>query len=86
MLWSSFVKHAAHALPLPDDPGAGGPGPACGSDADGPETGGCAAGVSASVAGPAFSPGLCFFGGGLSANYELSDEDDLSDEDEDALR
>ena len=60
MLWSSFVKQAAHTLPFPDDPEAGGPGPACGSEADGPETGGSAAGVPASVGGAVFSPGLCF--------------------------
>ena len=82
MLWSSFVKQAAHTLPFPDGPEAGGPGPACGSEADGPETGGSAAGVPASVGGPAFSPGVCFFGGGLGAD----DEDELSDEEEDALR
>ena len=82
MLWSSFVKQAAHTLPFPDDPEAGGPGPACGSEADGPETGGSAAGVPASVGGAVFSPGLCFFGGGLGAD----DEDELSDEEEDELR
>ena len=37
--------------PFPDDPDAGGPDPACGSEADGPETGGSAAGVPASVGG-----------------------------------
>ena len=78
MLWSSFVKQAAHTLPFPDDTKAGGPGPACGSEADGPETGGSAAGVPAFVGGAVFSPGLCFFGGGL--------EDELSDEEEDELR
>ena len=77
MLWSSFVKQAAHTLPLPDDPDAGGPGPAGGPEADDPETGG-----PASVGGPAFSPGLCFFGGGLGAD----DEDELSEEAEDELR
>ena len=80
MLWSSFVKQAAHTLPFPDDPEAGGPGPACGPEADGPEAGGSAAGGPASVGGPAFSPGLCFFGGGQGA------DDELSDEEEDELR
>ena len=60
MLWSSFVKQAAHTLPFPDDPEAGGPGPARGSEADGPETGGSAV-------------GLCFFAGGPD---ELSDEEE----------
>ena len=82
MLWSSFVKQAAHTLPFPDDPEAGGPGPACGSEADGPETGGSAAGVPASVGGAVFSPGLCFFGGGLGSD----DGDELSDEELDELR
>ena len=41
--------------PFPDDPEAGGPDPACGSEADGPETGGSAAGVPASVGGAVFS-------------------------------
>ena len=78
---SSSQQHI-HTLPCPDDPAAGGPGPACGSEeADGPETGGSAAGVPASVGGPAFSPGLCFFGGGPLA----CDEDELSDEEEDEL-
>ena len=81
-LWSSLVKQAAHALPSPDDPEAGGPGPACGPEADGPEAGGSAAGGPASVGGPAFSPGLCFFGGGLGEDPE----DELSDEGEDELR
>ena len=64
----SFVKHAAHTLPFPDDPEAGGPDPACGSEADGPETGGSAAGVPAS--------GLCFFVGGRVAEDELSDDEE----------
>ena len=70
-LWSFILKQAAHALSSPDDP-----------EADGPEAGGSAAGGPASVGGPAFSHGLCFFGGGLGEDPE----DELSDEGEDGLR
>ena len=81
-LWLSFVKQAAHTLPFPADPEAVGRGPACGSEADGPETGGSAAGAPASVGGAVFSPGLCFFAGGRGAD----DEDELSDDEEEGLR
>ena len=72
-LWLSFVKQAAHTLPIPDDPEAGGPG-LCffvggrvaedelsdEEEAAGPEAGGSAAGVPAFVGGAVFSPGFCF--------------------------
>ena len=82
VLWSSLVKQAVHTVRLPDCPEAGGPGPACGPEADGPETGGSVANGPAPVGSPAFSPGLCFFGGGLGAD----DEDELEEEEEDGLR
>ena len=80
-LWLSFVKQAAHTLPIPDDPEAGGPG-LCffvggrvaedelsdEEEAAGPEAGGSAAGVPAS--------GLCFFVGGRVAEDELSDDEE----------
>ena len=77
-----FRSFETQSFPFPDDPEAGGPGPTGGSEADGPETGGFAAGVPASVGGAVFSPGLCFFGGGLGAD----EDDELEDEEEDALR
>ena len=70
MLWSSFVKQAAHTLPCADDPETGGTGPAGGPGAVGPETGGT---------GPV---GLCFFGGGLDDD----DEEELEEDEEAEVR